>query len=706
MAIIKCSSYTTNGEKMAWFNNLGLGIKLRLILVLFAFGLIAFGLLSYSTIEELRINGDMYKKIVQGKDLVADILPPPDYIVETNLICYQMLNETDPAQLNLLVEKSKKLREEYYTRHEFWIKDLDAGEMKDYMVTSSFNPAEKFYNTRDEKFIPLIMANQREEAKNLLLSEMKNQYEEHRLYVDKVVSMANENNAKIELAAAASIKSRYIILLSIGLGLLIIIFFIVAYIFRKIKSAIVKVMDTILELSKGHVKVRASISSEDEIGVIAKSLNGLAINLDEFSKLMYKISDGDFTTESKAADAEDVLAPALNSITESLRNLIDETRKLTTASLEGNLSTRGDVERFRGNYKQIISGINSTLDAVIAPIQEASSVLRKMSEGDLTVRMEKDYQGEFHKIKHDLNTLGDSMSEALLEVAEVINATASVSTQISSSSEQMAAGAQEQGTQISEVAISLKQMSQTIIETTQNSSRVAMAAKNSGTYASEGGKVVHETIEGMNKIADVVLKTSETIKTLGQSSDQIGEITKVIDEIADQTNLLALNAAIEAARAGEQGRGFAVVADEVRKLAERTSIATKEIEAMIGNILTETSEAVVSMEMGKQEVLRGRELAGQAGNSLNQIIGGAQEVIDIASQVAAASEEQSSTAEQISSNIECVNEVSKESAAGIHEIAKASIDLQRLTQNLQALISKFKISVSDKIGRLGISAVK
>jgi methyl-accepting chemotaxis protein len=191
----------------------------------------------------------------------------------------------------------------------------------------------------------------------------------------------------------------------------------------------------------------------------------------------------------------------------------------------------------------------------------------------------------------------------------------------------------------------------------------------------------------------VVKKSAETVEALGRSSDQIGEIVQVIDDIADQTNLLALNAAIEAARAGEQGRGFAVVADEVRKLAERTTKATKEIAAMIKQIQKDTGEAVESMKVGTDEVERGKALADEAGRSLNLMITGAVEVVDMIMQVAAASEEQSSVAAEISKNVDSIRNVTKETTTGVQEIARASEDLNRLTVNLQQSVSIFRIDI-------------
>ena len=317
--------------------------------------------------------------------------------------------------------------------------------------------------------------------------------------------------------------------------------------------------------------------------------------------------------------------------------------------------------------------------------------MEKFSEGDLSIELNSDRDDEVGIFYSGFNKAMSNIRNFINSLLDAITAVASAANQISTSTEKMAAGAQEQSTQASEVAVAVEQMTKTIYETTQNTSKAAEASRNAGKVAKKGGHVVEETIDGMNRISEVVRKSAETVQELGKSSNQIGEIVEVINDIADQTNLLALNAAIEAARAGEQGRGFAVVADEVRKLAERTSKATKEIATMINQIQKETEEAVISMQTGKDEVQRGKELAQKAGNSLKEIITRADEVVHIVTQVATASEEQTSASEQISKNIESINNVTKEGVSGIQQIARTSEDLNRLTLNLQRLISQFKM---------------
>jgi methyl-accepting chemotaxis protein len=396
-----------------------------------------------------------------------------------------------------------------------------------------------------------------------------------------------------------------------------------------------------------------------------------------------KISMGDFNREIKVLDQKDEIGKLTLSVSKMLQKIKST---LNDVEIKGEEAKHAAEEAERAkvvmeNQQQYLTRATNKMLAEMT----------KFAQGDLTVRLEKEKDDEMGKLFDGFNKSVENVGNLLNQVSAAIQSTASAASQISSSAEEMAAGSQEQSAQTTEVASAVQEMTSTIFENTKNASSAAEASKESATKAKEGGEVVSETVEGMNRISEVVSQSASAIFTLGQNSDKIGEIIQVIDDIADQTNLLALNAAIEAARAGEQGRGFAVVADEVRKLAERTTKATKEIAMMIKQIQKDTSSAVGSMELGTNEVEKGKKLVNKAGEMLGEIISSSQKATDSVILVAAASEEQSAASEQISKNLEAINNVTQESTAGIQQIARAAEDLNRLTVNLQELVGKFVI---------------
>ncbi len=495
---------------------------------------------------------------------------------------------------------------------------------------------------------------------------------------------------KEEIFASTNSIINYIVIIFILSTLLIT--GLVIYISDKITKPINKAVDAIKEISTGDLSTRLTVESEDEIGVMSETFNKFTDGLRNLVNILNEVSKGNVELYFEPRSNKDEIAPAINNTVKSLKELISETNILLESALKGRLEVRGDVSKFKGGFKEILNGMNELMEVIHKPIAEGSSVLEILSTGDLTARMEGNYEGYFNNIKESINTLATSFNSLILELSEAVQATASAATQISASAEEMAAGAQEQSAQASEVATAVEEMTSTIFETTKNANVAAENAKIAGDTANTGGQVVYKTVEGMNRISEVVGRAAGTVQALGKSSDQIGEIVQVINDIADQTNLLALNAAIEAARAGEQGRGFAVVADEVRKLAERTTKATKEIAVMIKQIQKDTSDAVTSIQAGEKEVEGGKVMAVKSGESLKEIVTAANKVVDMINAVATASEEQSSAAEEISKSIESINNVTHESATGIQQIARASEDLNRLTENLKALTERFRIS--------------
>jgi len=235
-------------------------------------------------------------------------------------------------------------------------------------------------------------------------------------------------------------------------------------------------------------------------------------------------------------------------------------------------------------------------------------------------------------------------------------------------------------------------MSQTVVDVAKNTASIAESAKRAVDTAQHGNNIVEKSVSEVREIDETVNESAKFVKSLGERSVHIGEIVSVINDIADQTNLLALNAAIEAARAGEQGRGFAVVADEVRKLAERTAQATSEIEDMIKAIQNEVAKAVDKMDSATLKVQSGVDLTTQAGDALKAIVKSSDELQLMVQQIASATEEMSATSEQISKEIVDIANASRDTTASSQETAQAAVGLSRIATKLDETIRFFRLS--------------
>ncbi|MDZ4700760.1 MAG: methyl-accepting chemotaxis protein [Rhodothermales bacterium] len=317
--------------------------------------------------------------------------------------------------------------------------------------------------------------------------------------------------------------------------------------------------------------------------------------------------------------------------------------------------------------------------------------MNRFAQGDLTVHLTAEKYDSVGQLFDGFNQAVGNLRQRIEHVNKAIDHTTTTVEQIRASTSDLAAGVRLQSEQSHEVALAVEEMVQTIVENSQNASHTAELTERNGKEAREGGEVVQATVDMIRRLAHIVADSVGTVEHLGASSQKIGEIVKTIDQIANQTNMLALNAAIEAARAGEQGRGFAVVADEVRRLAERTTSATTEIAQMIRTIQSETLRAVGTMRLGNEEVERGMVLADKAGVALDKIVGGTSRTVEMVTQIAAASEEQSTTSEQIASNVDMISRATSNASAGITQIAQSTEDLKTLTEELRSLVAYFKL---------------
>jgi methyl-accepting chemotaxis protein len=314
----------------------------------------------------------------------------------------------------------------------------------------------------------------------------------------------------------------------------------------------------------------------------------------------------------------------------------------------------------------------------------------EIAGGDLTVRIDYDREDEIGLLARGFNSAVTNLNSILGKVKSATEIMASSSEELSATTGQLSVGAKAQAQQTEQTASAMTQMSQTIIDVAMNAGEVASASRDTSQLAVKGQQKVHETVEGMHGIADTVKQAAATIQELGRSSEEIGNIVNTINDIADQTNLLALNAAIEAARAGEQGRGFAVVADEVRKLAERTGRATGEIGDMIEKIQVDTKKSVASMESGKDKVGEGVRMAEEAMTALEQIVKASDHSADMVQRIATSAEEQSSAVEEVSSTVESIATVTKETEVSSLQIQNSASELAQVAADLNKDTDWFK----------------
>jgi len=326
-----------------------------------------------------------------------------------------------------------------------------------------------------------------------------------------------------------------------------------------------------------------------------------------------------------------------------------------------------------------------------APLRNLADKAEQIAGGNLHISIEQTSNDEVGQLAGAFSVMTHNLRELIGRLSETSVKLSNSSNELKATAEQISVGTEEVAAQAGTVAVASEEMAATSSDIANNCHLAADSAQQAASTTQYGFDVVAKTVDGMRKRGDEVRANAKNIASLGERSDQIGAIVATIEDIADQTNLLALNAAIEAARAGEQGRGFAVVADEVRALAERTTRATREIGEMIKAIQTETAQAIVSMEAGVKGSEQGVSDAAELETSLRAILDQVSSVSTQVSQIATAAEEQTATTSEITNNINMITQVVHDTSRGAQESADAAAGLFDKAEELQQLIQKFRL---------------
>ena len=329
--------------------------------------------------------------------------------------------------------------------------------------------------------------------------------------------------------------------------------------------------------------------------------------------------------------------------------------------------------------------------AVMVSINHIAEGTKRMAGGDLTVQFKLQTRDEMLMIANSFNEMSKSFHNLVSQVMNSTSQVASAAEELSAITAETDKGIRRQQHETDQVATAINEMTATVQEVAGSATSASEATRSAASEASNGQKVVGNTVERINLLAEEVENASGIIRSLEKNSDKIGSVIDVISGIAEQTNLLALNAAIEAARAGEQGRGFAVVADEVRTLASRTQGATHEIQKMIEGLQVDARRAVEAMEKSAGQANEGVDAAAEAGAALQRITSAVNTIADMTAQIASAAEEQSAVSEEINRNISNISQISDNNATGSTQTSAASTQLAGLSVELQQMLSRFRV---------------
>jgi methyl-accepting chemotaxis protein WspA len=547
------------------FQKLDLRAKMAVLLGVFLVAFAAFAAVSFRMMNTVKVNGPVYKRIVQGKDLIADVLPPPEYIIESYLLVLQMESSSDPVALAQLIDRGRALRREFDTRHQFWVAELDPGVLRDTMVVAAYRPAIEFFEVRDKEFVPALLAGRRDQALEISRNRLHPLYEEHRRAVDDVVRMASESNQKYELEAVQIVDSSRRALILLGVVVVAIVFF----------------------SSWLTTRLASSLTRRIQLATDAAA----------------QVAGGDLTATLAGSESDETgrLIEAIRQMTRSLNSLVARVKRST-------IDLMSTATQFAATSKQqetTVNGFGASTTEIAAAVREISAT-----------------------------------SQELLSTMEGVNSVASETARL----------------------------------------------------AEHGREGLADMDSTMSQLAKSTTSISAKLSVIREKAADINTVVTTITKVADQTNLLSVNAAIEAEKAGEFGLGFLVLAREIRRLADQTAVATLDIEQMVRQMQTAVSAGVMEMDKFSEEVRRGVANVESVGGQVGQIIAQVQSLSQRFDSVNEGMRAQSLGAKQINEAMVQLTDGARQTAGSLHEFNSATEHLREAINGLRDEVSQFKVT--------------